>query len=175
MFIKGEDIALRAMEPADVELLYNWENRRDLWAVSYTQTPFSKSVLNDFVNASHQDIYTIRQLRVMIVELASKETIGTIDWYEFEPQHQRVGLGIFVHENFRRKGYAAEAINLCKDYAFNTLHLRQIYASVGARNEASIKLFLSCGFEKAGVKKDWNRIGVTVYEDVWFLQFIFNG
>jgi diamine N-acetyltransferase len=56
----------------------------------------------------------------------------------------------------------------------DTLHLRQIYASVGARNEASIKLFLNSGFEKAGVKKDWNRIGVSDYEDVWFLQFIFN-
>jgi diamine N-acetyltransferase len=108
MFIKGEDIALRAMEPADVDLLYTWENRRDLWAVSYTQTPFSKSVLNDFVNASHQDIYTIRQLRVMIVELSTNETIGTIDWYEFEPQHQRVGLGIFVHENFRHLAFTAD-------------------------------------------------------------------
>jgi diamine N-acetyltransferase len=172
MFIQSQHIALRAMEPSDVDLLYNWENRKDLWAVSYTQTPFSKNVLNEFVNASHQDIYTNRQLRLMIVELESKETIGTIDWYEFEPQHQRIGLGIFVHENFRRRGYASQALDLCKDYAFNTLHLKQIYASVGSTNEASIKLFLTSGFEKSGIKRDWNRLGVNQYEDVWFLQCI---
>ncbi len=170
MFIHGEQIALRAMEPSDVELLYNWENRRELWPVSYTQTPFSKAVLDEFVTDIHQDIYTNKQLRLMVVELNSKSTIGTIDFFEFDPQHLRVGLGIFIHEHFRGKGHAAEALSLSTNYAFETLWLKQVFAQVSAANAASLALFEKLGFEKSGLKKDWNRVGLNQYEDVWFLQ-----
>jgi diamine N-acetyltransferase len=174
MFITGEHIALRAMELSDVDILYTWENRREIWAVSYTQTPFSKEVLTEFVRSIHQDIYATKQLRLMVVELNSGKTIGTIDWFEFDPQHQRVGLGIFIHEDFRRKGYAHEVLELCKNYGFTHLLLKQVYALVAASNESSLQLFEKAGFEKSGLKKAWNRIELNGYEDVWFLQCIKN-
>jgi diamine N-acetyltransferase len=48
MFIKGENIHLRALEPEDVDVLYKWENNREIWHVSNTQTPFSRYVLEQF-------------------------------------------------------------------------------------------------------------------------------
>ena len=67
MFLKGENISIRALEPSDAYLLYQWENNHALWEVSCTQTPFSKAVLDEFVNAAFQDIYTNKQLRLMAV------------------------------------------------------------------------------------------------------------
>lgn len=163
------------MEPSDTEVLYEWENDRALWAVSYSQTPFSKAVLDEFVNSLHQDIYTNKQLRLMVTLAATKQTIGTLDWFEFEPQHQRAGLGIYIHEQYRQNGYAAEAIVLAKDYAFRNLLLKQVYAHVSADNTPSLNLFEKCGFEKTGLKKAWNRIGLAEYEDVWFLQCLNEG
>ncbi|MDI9339139.1 MAG: GNAT family N-acetyltransferase [Sediminibacterium sp.] len=175
MFISGEHIALRAMEPSDTEVLYEWENDRTLWAVSYSQMPFSKAVLDEFVNSLHQDIYTARQLRLMVTIAATKQTIGTLDWFEFDPQHQRAGLGIYIHAQYRRNGYATETIQLAKEYAFLNLLLKQIYVHVGADNTASLAVFEKCGFEKAGLKKAWNRTGLGKYEDVWFLQCLNEG
>ena len=39
--INDDIIRLRALEPEDLECLYQWENDMDLWEVSDTLTPFS--------------------------------------------------------------------------------------------------------------------------------------
>lgn len=171
MFIKGKTISIRSIEPTDVDLLYNWENDQTLWKVSYTQTPFSKFVLEEFVN-SIQDIYTTKQLRLMINSIETNQTIGCVDLFEFEPQHARCGIGIFVHNDFRNKGYALECIELIKNYCFTTLYLKQIFVHVNVSNEASLNLFEKAGFVKSGLKKCWHKNNLSTFEDVWFLQLI---
>lgn len=170
MFIKGSHIGLRALEPNDADILYDWENNINLWPVSNSQVPFSHFILEEFVNASHQDIYTNKQLRLMVSQLSDQKTIGVIDLYEFDPQHARAGIGIFIHHDYRGNGYAKQSIELIKQYAFDLLHLKQIYTHVNVSNEASLALFEATGFEKSGLKKYWHKSGLNTYDDVWFLQ-----
>ena len=66
MFIQTEHIYLRALEPTDLELLYTCENDRLVWKVSNTITPFSKYILQQYLESSQNDIYTNKQLRLMI-------------------------------------------------------------------------------------------------------------
>ncbi len=172
MFLKSEHIYLRAVEPEDSELLYKWENDRSIWAVSNTQIPFSKFVLEEFVNYSHQDIYTNKQLRLIVSETASDEVIGCVDIFEFDPQHARAGIGIYIHKDFREKGLASECLQLISEYAFKTLHLKQIYSHINASNIASLNLFVKNGFEKTALKKSWHKTSINSFEDVWFLQHI---
>ena len=42
MNIEGRTIRLRAVEPGDVDLMYEWENDCDIWPVSGTTEPFSR-------------------------------------------------------------------------------------------------------------------------------------
>lgn len=170
MFLKGNTVSLRALEPSDADTLYRWENDLSLWPVSHTQIPFSKFILEEFVNSSHQDIYTNKQLRLMVTDPASDKTIGIVDLFEFDPQHARAGLGIYIHSDYRKKGNASECIDLIKKYAFNILHLKQLYVHINESNGASLTLFEKAGFEKVGLKKAWNRSGLNTFENVWFLQ-----
>ena len=43
--MKNKEIKLRALEPEDLELLYNWENNDEYWIISNTVSPFSKYTL----------------------------------------------------------------------------------------------------------------------------------
>lgn len=172
MFIKGEQIHLRALEPFDVDVLYLWENNRQIWHVSNTQTPFSRYVLEQFLVNAHEDIYTNKQLRLIISENEMENAIGAIDLFDFDPYHLRAGIGILIAEEFRNKGYAYEALALLKDYAFNTLLLKQLYCNVTVSAPASLQLFEKAGFEKVGLKKEWNRISAAKFEDEWFLQLL---
>ena len=45
MSLSGEKIILRALEPEDLNFLYQIENNESFWEVSHTQTPFSKYIL----------------------------------------------------------------------------------------------------------------------------------
>ena len=175
MFLKGESRFIRALEPSDANILYQWENNMDLWPVSFTQIPFSRFILEEFVNSAHNDIYTSKQLRLMVNSLHDNSTIGIIDLFEFDPQHLRCGLGIYIHESYRKQGAAHECIDLIKKYCFNTLFLKQVYVQVNTSNTASLALFEKAGFEKNGLKKSWTKTGVDSYEDVWFLQCINSG
>lgn len=172
MFLTGNTISLRALEPSDADLLYRWENNQALWPVSFTQVPFSKFILEEFTNTAFNDIYTNKQLRLMVNKTGTSETIGIADLFEFDPQHQRTGLGIYIEEPFRKTGCALECIELLKEYCFKTLFLKQIYAHVSASNTASIALFEKAAFEKSGLKKCWTKTGLNSFEDVWFMQFI---
>ena len=47
--LKGTNLFLRALEPEDLELIYQIENDQDNWEVSQTQTPFSKYVIRQYL------------------------------------------------------------------------------------------------------------------------------
>jgi RimJ/RimL family protein N-acetyltransferase len=95
---------------------------------------------------------------------------GLIDLYDFDPYHQRAGLGIMIHnmEN-RKQGYASSAIKLMLDYCFETLGLNQVYSSVPSCNVASLKLFEATGFTQTGYRKQWLKRG-NEWEDVIYFQ-----
>lgn len=170
MFIKTDNCALRALEPSDANLLYVWENERALWSYSNTTVPFSKLVIEEFAQSAHQDIYANRQLRLMVMSLPEQLTIGCADLFDFDPFHLRCGLGIFIHEDHRGKGYAAAALKMLIEYVFDTLLLKQVYAEVSEQNTASLKLFLAGGFIQTGVKLNWHRVSETNFENLAVLQ-----
>jgi diamine N-acetyltransferase len=173
MFIKSENIYLRALESTDLDVLYASENDSTIWKVSNTLAPFSRDVLGLYLQTAHQDIYSTKQLRLMICLKQNNEPIGTIDLFEFDPLHGRVGVGILIFQAFRKKGYAIEAINLVKDYTRNTLLMNQLFCNISASNSESIRLFGNCGFQKIGVKKNWNQISKNQFEDELMYQLIF--
>lgn len=59
-------VTLRALEPEDLEILYQWENDPKIWQSGHTLTPFSRFVLKQYLENSHLDIYQTKQLRFII-------------------------------------------------------------------------------------------------------------
>ncbi len=167
--LKGKNIELRALEPSDVDLLYQWENDEKIWHLSNTVVPFSRFVLDQYVINSTQDIYTNKQLRLMIdkIEKGNKTTIGSIDLFDFDPTNKRAGIGILIIKSEQRKGYASESLKLLLDYCFKTLHLHQVYCNITDMNTASLNLFKNHGFQIIGLKKNWLHI-----KDKWIDEYI---
>ncbi len=170
--MRYKDIMLRAIEPEDLELLYEWENNGDYWTISNTITPFSKYTLKRYIKNSHKSIYETGQLRLMIVHAEDRVTIGAIDIFDFDPFHSRAGLGILIaREDYRRKGLASMALRCLVDYCFETLQLHQLYCNILGNNCESMDLFKKAGFSESCVKKDWIKTA-SGYLDEHFFQMI---
>ena len=166
----GENIKLRALEPEDLDIFYQWENDSSIWKISQTYTPFSKHILSRYLENAHQDIFTAKQLRLMIEK--DGIAIGTIELFDFEPIHMRAGLGIWiVNESDRRQGYAKEALSLIIEYAFFKLQLNQLYCNIASSNQPSINLFSSLDFMLIGVKRKWNKTP-NAWEDELMFQLL---
>ncbi|WP_296637869.1 GNAT family protein [Polaribacter sp.] len=153
--LKGNSVFLRALEPEDLEYLFEIENNETFWEVSHTQTPFSKYVLKQYLENVHLDVFAAKQLRLMIVDALNRKNIGLIDLFDFNPKHKRAGIGILIDPAFQHKGFASESLELLIKYTFSHLELHQLYANITSDNAKSIKLFESKNFTKVGVKKDW--------------------
>ena len=170
--LTGTSIYLRALEPEDLDFIHGVENDERIWEVSNTQTPYSKYLIKQYLANSHQDIYEAKQLRLVICELNSAKAIGLIDLFDFDPRNHRAGIGILIKNTAdRNRGIGREALELLINYAFKKLNLKQVYANIDTKNEASIRLFATFGFEKIGVKKDWNLIHGH-YRDEAMMQLI---
>jgi diamine N-acetyltransferase len=154
--LKGKNIFLRALEPEDLEFVYQIENDESIWNVSNTQTPYSKFLIRQYLENAHQDIYEAKQLRLAICKNDTFEAIGLIDLFDFDPVNSRAGIGILIqNETNRGNGIGKEALGLLINYSFTQLQLHQLYANIGVDNEASLNLFATFGFQKIGIKKDW--------------------
>lgn len=165
-------IILRPLEPEDIDVLYEWENNIEIWEVSNTQTPFSKHILAQYITSSAKDVYTTKQLR-LVIQNELKEAVGAVDLFDIDPYHQRAGVGILIHEKENRnRGYASDAINALSAYALEILGLRQLYAGITSDNTNSLKLFQKCGFSESGIKKNWIRTNNGWKDEIFFQKIL---
>ena len=164
-------IHLRALEPDDLDMLYRIENNDALWRVGTTNVPYSRYVLHEYIANTRSDIYSDRQLRMMI-EDSRHQVVGIIDLVNFDPRHLRAEVGIVVEEEKRRQGYATAAVREICRYAEQILHLHQLYVIVDMENTAALELFRKEGFKAVNTLQHWLSTGKE-YHDAVLMQTFF--
>lgn len=169
MFTQNENIIIRAAEPNDAQLIYNWENNQEIWRVSETYMPYSMYQIEQFL--FNNDLFSNRQIRFIIEITKDSIPIGCIDIYDFDPIHFRAGIGILIQKEYRKHGLAKESLQLLLDYCFNVLMLKQVYCLIDALNNDSLNLFKNVGFEQCGYRKEWIRTPNGFIDEIEF-QYI---
>lgn len=171
MNIEGERIRLRAVEPEDVDLMYEWENDGAVWSVSGTLTPFSRRQMEIFVASQlDADILRAGQLRLVVETRGEGRPVGLVDLYDFDPLNRRAGVGILVHAaEDRGRGYASDAVAALCRYGAERLHLHQLWCETTTDNEPSLRLFRGAGFRDAGLRRDW-LWDASGFKDVVLMQ-----
>ena len=96
-------IHLRALEPSDLDFLYDLENDQCLWTVSNTLVPFSKYTLKEYISHAKEDIFVAKQQRFVISD-EHGDPLGIIDLFDFDPIHHRAGVGLVIKESYRENG-----------------------------------------------------------------------
>lgn len=175
MLLENDILKLRALEPYDLELLYDWENNTEIWEVGNTLIPYSKYILHQYIENSFRDLTELKQLR-LIIELKKSvpyQPIGTVDLFDIDFINQRAAIGILIaDQNARNKGYAHLVIGLMETYAQKHLNLAQIYCKISAENHISLSLFQSANYQITGKLLNWKKSANGML-DVFFLQHVF--
>ena len=164
-------VRLRAMEPEDLDLLYRIENDVQLWHVGSSNVPYSRYILYNYIATSTGDIYTDRQVRLMI-ENEEGIVVGIVDLVNFDPSNRRAELGLIIEEPYRHAGYAQSTMAQISDYAVNILHLHQLFATIDVTNEPCLQLFRKLGYIESARLKEWLFDGKN-YHDAIVMQIVF--
>lgn len=172
-YLNDNTIALRALEPTDLDTLYHWENDTALWVASDTIAPYSREALWHYLKEYTGDIYAQRQLRLLITLADDGTPVGTVDFLNFDPLNNRAELGLFIERDSRGKGLGRRALSLLTAYARDHIGLRQLYVFIAIDNEACLNLFKAFGYQQVGILKSWVKRGMS-YRDVVLMQMFFN-
>ncbi len=169
--LKSESLILRAPEETDVDRLFFWENDRSLMESLPCPAPVSRFQVWEYIRNYKADPFTSGELRLIISDPAGN-ALGYIDLFDFDAINRRAGIGIYIDDEYRRRGYATEAIRLLCGYAHETLGIHQLWAYVAVDNRPSVDLFTAAEFKPAGKLRSWIRRGHT-YADALILQRLF--
>ncbi|MCH5302602.1 MAG: GNAT family N-acetyltransferase [Prevotella sp.] len=163
-------VTLRAIEPEDLEVLYQIENDSQEWALGCSNVPYSRYVLHEYIANQSCDIYADKQVRLMVVN-EDKVPVGIVDLVNFDPKNRRAELGMIIMRQYRHQGYGKLALNEICRYALTTLHLKQIYLYVDTNNMECVNLFENhCNLMPVRLK-DWLYDG-REYQDALLFQII---
>lgn len=170
--LSDEIINLRAPEPADLDLMFIWENDSSLWHIGNAVAPYSHKQLWDYIENYDADIFSSRQLRFIVEENASGMAVGTIDVFDFDPVNRHASLGILIDEPYRGQGIARRAVNLLCEYCAVHIGIHSLTAISDKENIPGQNTFKSCGFSTSGCLRSWIRCGNT-YHDAVIMQKLF--
>ena len=158
---------LRALEPDDLDILYDTENDKSLWKYSNTSSPFSKHSLKKFIENSHLDIIEHKQVRLVLSD-KNNLPFGFIDLFKYDMINKRAGVGVIIFEKYRSKGLGSISLDLIENYVKKYIPIHQLYANISTENIESIKLFEKHGYLKVGNKKDW-----IFYNNKYFNELLY--
>lgn len=160
-------VALRALDPEDLDILYKWESEDDAWTSSNTVAPYSRSLLWEYLKAYDGDIFKTKELRMMITCVG--EAAGAIDVFNLDMLNRRAEIGVYVASGFRGKGVAKNALQIVKRYAKTVLGLHQVYATVACVNAKAVDAFADVGFVANARLKAWLNVDGNLV-DAWLMQ-----
>lgn len=168
-FWQSNQIRLRAIEPTDAETFHHWNEDSDrarfldfLWppaslaaTIAWTAEASKKRLEND---AYH-----------WLIETLDPIAVGSIASHDCDPHSGVFSYGIDIAPEFRRKGYASQAISLVLRYYFDQLRYQKCTVQVHSDNLASLALHEKLGFQREGVLRR------MAYQNGQYLDAIYLG
>lgn len=165
MIVANEHISLRIPVMDDLHPLLKWENDPVNWLISETSEAYTIATMSAFIQSNHC-LKTHGQLRLMLVMNQIQKPIGTIDFFDFQPDENQVSVGILIGEvNYRKMGLATTGLKLAMQYAAS-VGIKKLKASMFDTNVASKRLFTKLGFIDKGINK------LREYEDQSLIELL---
>lgn len=107
--------------------------------------------------------------RAMVIERddGSRAVIGSIGFHGPPDSEGRLEVGYSVDPNYRRQGYAREAVEALFSWAHREHGIDTFIASISPDNEASLRLAEGFGFRQIGTQIDEIDGLELVFETKW--------
>lgn len=94
--------------------------------------------------------------------------VAQVTYFDVNHRNRTAEIGFMTNPEFRRKGYAFEAMRLLLRYLFDELGLNKVMAQTGEFNEGSIALLKKLGFKQDGRLRQHHEVEGKMYDDLLF-------
>ncbi len=167
---QGEKVRLRALEPEDAEVFYEWDlDTRTQGALESVKFPASLESQREWALAASKkrgenDAFSF------VIENEEGNPVGSINSHHCDRRVGAFRYGVAVRAEYRRRGYAADAILVLLRHFFGELRYQKVTIQAASFNEASIELHRKLGFQEEGrIRRVWFTDGKFYDEFVFGL------
>ncbi|HJR74669.1 MAG TPA: GNAT family N-acetyltransferase [Luteimonas sp.] len=115
-----------------------------------------------------QEAFAERDKLNWVVVDKQDAAIGTCTLFNFDARHRYAELGYALRSDLWGRGLAREAASAALDWAFRSLRLHRVEASIDPRNDASRRILERLGFDSEGVLRERYFIGDTATDSEIF-------
>jgi len=140
---------LRAVEEADLEILYKWRNSPRVADSLAEGLPLSFPRHRAWFEGQAKDA----SVRYFVISTLEGKPIGAVSMSRIDVRNRNCDWGGFYigDESFLGKKYATETTILILEYAFDYLNLERMYCHVSEDLRGLIRLYEGCGYTREGV------------------------
>ena len=99
-----------------------------------------------------------------MVEKETREIVGSTSFHGPPDERGMMEIGLGVHDDFQRRGYATEALTGMWSWVINQPGVELLRYTVDPNNEASVAVIKKFGFERVGQQIDPEDGPEDIYE-----------
>ena len=159
--LRGERIALRGPRDEDADALYAMFSNPQMMEYWSRPPMRDRGEAQAMIDGIREQQRERSRFNWMIVD-GDDAVVGSCTLFRFDAQHRRAELGYALHPSQWGRGLAREATSLALDWAFGTLGLHRVDASIDPDNAASRVLLHRLGFVTEGRQRENFFVGDRV-------------
>ena len=158
-FWKGEKVRLRQFKESDIsrklEEYYDSEARRFLQDGITDLPPVTPEQYKKHFNLEDVELAdnNLHSNIMFAIENFDGDFVGWINLWGRNPRSGVFNFGIGIFSEFRKMGYASDAIKIILRYGFYELRMQKCNSACCAANKASIKMHKGLGFKEEGLRR----------------------
>lgn len=153
--LRGERITLRPPGPRDAREFGLLVRKSASVYGEMTPPTRGKAQFEDYLHRCRREDF----FGFVICRNPDGAILGNINLFHIILRSLRSAVvGYFVGASFSRQGYATEALQLVLQFAFKTLKLHRVEASIQPHNAPSIALVKRAGFTREGFSRRYLKI-----------------
>jgi UDP-N-acetylglucosamine 2-epimerase (non-hydrolysing) len=144
--LRNGDVALRPWSESDIPVACTWARDSEILRYTGISPLTSEASLADRLATMEYERRTGRAIYLVIAHSATGAVLGSCDIRLV--RYPDVGeIGYIVDPSARRQGVGGSAVRLLVDWAFDSLRLEAVHATVDPANVPSVRLLRQLGFE----------------------------
>lgn len=166
--LAGKNICFKALSTNDVQEIHNYASDVEVSRFIGWNLMHNLSETSMFIEEMLRREQAGTHIYASVVLKSTQEIIGTVMMFNFDKEANKAEVGYVFHRDHWGKGYGTESVALLCDFAFESLKIHKLYASVVDANIGSARILEKNGFELEGRLKDHYFIDNTYFDALLF-------
>lgn len=155
----GTDVRLRPFNDGDAPLIIAASHDPLIPMITSVRSSSSTEDALAFIHRQHDRLPTGIGYSFAIATTEADVAVGQIGLWTRHISEGRVSTGYWITEAHRGRGLALAALATLTDWAFTFPEVARLELHVEPENDASWRTAQSCGFDREGLLRSWQRVG----------------